>query len=82
MRKILTTCLALLLAAALLPAQEDNGALLFYLSGENGTTADFAQGSPYPNYLSNISVLEEGAVGKGIHCADKQLFSYWAPGNI
>lgn len=60
----------------------DDDALLFYLSGENGVQADYAQGEPSPNFLYNVSSIEDGAVGKGIHCSHKQLFSYWAPGNI
>ena len=57
-------------------------ALLFYLSGENGMQADYAQGESAPNFLYNVSSIANGAVGKGIHCAHKQLLSYWAPGNI
>ena len=68
------------LHAQAIPSQED--ALLFYLSGEQGTQADYAQGNPTPNFQYNVSTIETGATGKAIHCDHKQLFSYWAPGNI
>ena len=59
-----------------------NDALLFYLSGEQETKADLANGNPEPNFLYNVSTIDGGVSGKALHCAHKQLLSYWAPGNI
>ena len=59
-----------------------NPGLLFYLSGENGFTADFAAGNPEPNFLNLVEVIADGVNGKAFQCDDKQLMAYWAPGNI
>jgi len=72
-------------AAALMPpnphAQEPG--LLFYLSGEQGFTADYAAGgNPLPNYAKDVSIQAGGPHGNYIQCEDSQLLSYWAPGNI
>ncbi len=57
--------------------------LLFYLSGDQGFKADYsAGGKPEPNYLEKVEIIKDGAKGPGFRCADKQLMSYWAPGNI
>jgi len=57
--------------------------LLFYLSGDQGFKADYsAGGKPEPNYLANVDIIKDGAKGPGFRCADKQLMTYWAPGNI
>ena len=57
--------------------------LLFYLSGEHGFNADYsAGGTPAPNYLANVKLIADGIKGKAFQCEDKQLMSYWAPGNI
>ena len=57
--------------------------LLFYLSGDHRFTADYsAGGKPEPNYLANVEMIQDGAKGPGFRCSDKQLMSYWAPGNI
>ena len=57
--------------------------LLFYLSGDQGFKADYsAGGTPEPNYLAHVDIIKDGAKGPGFRCADKQLMSYWAPGNI
>ena len=77
--------LSLFVSCLAIQAQEqisDKDALLFYLSGEQGTEADFAQGNPTPNFLYNVSTINQGVSGKAIHCSHRQLFSYWAPGNI
>ena len=72
-------------AADVLPpnphAQEPG--LLFYLSGEQGLTADYAAGgNPVPNYAKDISIKPGGPHGNYIQCENTQLLSYWAPGNI
>ena len=57
--------------------------LLFYLSGEKGTTADFsAGGTPVPNFSSEVTPIADGAKGAALRCGDLQRLSWWAPGNI
>jgi len=57
--------------------------LLFYLSGDHEFTADYAAGGdPKPNFLRDIKIIPDGARGNGFECANSQLMSYWAPGNI
>lgn len=75
-------CLAALtVIAAGQPGREPG--LLFYLSGEQGLTADVsAGGTPVPNFASDVTVIADGARGHGLQCAHTQLLSYWAPGNI
>jgi hypothetical protein len=64
-----------------LPAAEPG--LLFHLSGERGTTADFsAGGTPRPTYERDIARIADGAIGAALECADTQLLAYRAPGNI
>src|SRR6185295_7049937 len=57
--------------------------LLFYLSGNHEFTADYAAGGdPQPNFLRDVKIISDGARGPGFECANSQLMSYWAPGNI
>src|SRR5205823_5316566 len=57
--------------------------LLFYLSGEKGTTADVsAEGTAEPNFQNEITIIPDGAVGKGLSCGDVERLCWWAPGNI
>jgi hypothetical protein len=57
--------------------------LLFYLSGDREFAADYAAGGdPRPNFLRDVRVISDGARGPGFECADSQLMSYWAPGNV
>jgi len=57
--------------------------LLFYVSGEQGTTADFsAAGTPEPNFDSEITRVADGAKGAALRCGDLQRLAWWAPGNI
>ena len=56
---------------------------MFYLSGNQGFKADYsAGGKPEPNFLRDVTIIPNGAKGPGFECANDQLFSYWAPGNI
>ena len=58
-------------------------ALLFYVSGEHGTTADFSAGhTPTPNYDTAVTMIPDGAKGQALRCGDLQKLSWWAPGNI
>ena len=64
-------------------AETENNGLLFYLSGEKGVDADIAaSGDIKPNFIHGISVIPDGASGKGLKCDHGQLLSYNAPGNI
>lgn len=57
--------------------------LLFYLSGEQETVADYsAGGTPKPNLVFDVTTIPDGAKGKALSCAPTQVLSYWAPGNI
>ena len=57
--------------------------LLFYLSGDHEFMADYAAGGdPKPNFLRDVKIISDGAKGPGFECANTQLMSYWAPGNI
>ena len=56
--------------------------LLFYLSGDHEFVADYAAGDPRPNFLRDVKIISDGARGPGFECANTQLMSYWAPGNI
>jgi hypothetical protein len=57
--------------------------LLFYLSGDQEFAADYAAGGdPQPNFLRGVKMISDGARGRGFECANTQLMSYWAPGNI
>ncbi|MEK6336219.1 MAG: LamG-like jellyroll fold domain-containing protein [Acidobacteriota bacterium] len=57
--------------------------LLFYLSGDHEFNADYAAGGdPQPTFLRGVTVIADGARGAGFECANTQLMSYRAPGNI
>ena len=42
---------------------EKEPGLLFYLSGDNGFTADFAKGNPEPTMLNDVTIVKDGAKG-------------------
>ena len=68
--------------AAVAAAPADPG-LLFYLSADHGTTADFsAGGTPAPNFDYQVKVIPDGARGPALQCGDLQRLAWWAPGNI
>jgi hypothetical protein len=81
-----------MLAAAVMAAVAGTGAaagqerepgLLFYLSGEKQFVADVAAaGTGEPTVVRNVSVIADGAKGKGFGCAGTQVMAYWAPGNV
>jgi hypothetical protein len=57
--------------------------LLFYLSGEQGTTADYsAGGTPAPTFDAEITRIAAGARGAALSCGDLQRLAWRAPGNI
>src|ERR1700722_13708804 len=52
--------------------------LLFYVSGEKGTTADFsAGGTPEPNFDSEVTRIPDGAKGAALSCGDLQRLAWW-----
>ena len=88
-RILVSLTIALLISGAICYAQQTTSnnppepGLLFLLSGDHGFNADYsAGGTPKPNYLDHVKIIPDGAKGPGFECADKQLMSYWAPGNI
>ncbi len=57
--------------------------LLFYLSGDQDFSANFAAGGQTdPNFLRDVTLIPDGAIGKAFRAEDTQLMTYWAPGNI
>ncbi|OHE89356.1 MAG: hypothetical protein A3G75_06750 [Verrucomicrobia bacterium RIFCSPLOWO2_12_FULL_64_8] len=72
------------LAARLDTAEErPEAGLLFFLSGDKGTTADFsAANTPEANFVAEITPIRDGAKGTALRCGDHQLLCWWAPGNI
>jgi hypothetical protein len=65
------------------PAVTPQNGLLFYLSGEEGTTPDFsAAGTKEPNFSKEITLIKDGAKGSALSCSNTQLLAYRAPGNI
>ncbi len=64
------------------PSSSDPG-LLFYVSGDHGTTADVAApGTARPTYDQEISVIPDGAQGAALACGDRERLAWRAPGNI
>lgn len=78
---LLGSLLAVTGATSVLAAPSEPG-LLFYLSGNSEFKADYAAGNPEPNFLRDVRMIADGAKGRGFECANTQLLSYWAPGNI
>jgi len=75
-------CLIVLGAVHSCLADSPETGLLFYLSGDHEFAADYAAGDPRPNFLRDVKIISDGARGAGFECANTQLMSYWAPGNI
>ncbi len=81
-RPRLLCCLAIAGSVFPLTGSPEPG-LLFHLSGEHGTTADFSAGrTPQPTFERDIHRIAGGATGMALQCADTQLLAYRAPGNI
>ena len=73
----------LILLATQAPCFASEPGLLFYLSGDHEFIADYAAGGdPAPNFLRDVKIISDGPKGRGFECANSQLMSYWAPGNI
>ncbi|MSU66825.1 MAG: hypothetical protein EXS38_12170, partial [Opitutus sp.] len=57
--------------------------LLFYLSADKGTTADFsAAGKPEPTFDAQVKRISDGARGAALECGNFQQLAWRAPGNI
>jgi concanavalin A-like lectin/glucanase superfamily protein len=81
MRSFLLTLIVGMFSSCFAEAPEPG--LLFYLSGEHEFVADYAAGGdPNPNFLRDVKIISDGAKGRAFECANTQLMSYWAPGNI
>ncbi len=78
------TTAALVLAATTFAATAPpEPGLLFYLSGEQGTTADVsAAGKPEPTFDSEVRKIADGARGAALECGNFQQLAWRAPGNI
>ncbi|HET7537873.1 MAG TPA: LamG-like jellyroll fold domain-containing protein, partial [Candidatus Didemnitutus sp.] len=79
--------LVLLALSALAPttraAEAETTGLLFYASGDHGTTADFsAAGTPTPTFDQQVTAIPDGARGGALRCGDLQRLAWLAPGNI
>ena len=73
----------LVLGAAPTTKSTPQNGLLFYLSGDEGTTPDYsAAGTKEPNFSKEITLIKDGARGSALSCGNTQTLSYWAPGNI
>lgn len=73
----------LAVAAACFAGTPPQSGLLFHLSGDHGTKADFSAGAtPAPTYENQITQIADGAVGGALECGNLQLLAYRAPGNI
>ena len=79
----LPLCLALAAVVHASPALSPEPGLLFHLSAEKGTTADFsAAGEATPTFDSQIKKIADGASGAALECGTFQQLAWRAPGNI
>ena len=68
---------------AALPLHGADAGLLFYLSGDKGTTADYsAANTPNPTYNFEVTPIADGARNGALQCGNYQVLAYRAPGNI
>ena len=71
------------LLAVVARAQTPPSGLLFHLSADKGTTADFsAAGTAEPNFATEVTTIADGAHGAALQCGDLQRLAWWAPGNL
>jgi hypothetical protein len=83
MRTPLASLAALGAASLAFSAVAPEPGLLFHLSGDHGTTADFSAADlPKPTYEAEITAIADGARGGALRCGDTQLLAYRAPGNL
>ncbi|MGC4074618.1 MAG: hypothetical protein QM760_19380 [Nibricoccus sp.] len=88
-RRLVALALATISAASSVSSVAENpprtaeAGLLFYLSGDRGTTADFAANSrAEPNFVKDVNIIADGVKGAALRCEHTQRLSWWAPGNI
>lgn len=60
------------LIAQTLPTDDE---LLFYQSCDNTLLADVHRGKGQPNFVAEITQIEDGVRGKAFHCGDSQLLT-------
>jgi hypothetical protein len=72
---------AILVAAPFASAAEEPG-LLFRLSADKTTTADFSRGDPVPNFADKVKIVPNGRVGGALSVPDDGLVAWKAPGAI
>ena len=86
MRTFLLAIATLAFLAAPVRAQSsasNEPGLLFYVSADKGTTADFSSaGTPGPTFASEVTKIADGAQGAALQCGDLQRLAWSAPGNI
>src|SRR5216684_2304538 len=80
--RVIFVCLIVLGGRYSCLADAPEPGLLFHLSGDHEFVADYAAGDPKPTFLRDVKIIADGAKGRGFECANTQLMSYWAPGNI
>src|SRR5882724_2513437 len=70
-------------AGARAQSLQPSSGLLFYLSGDKGTTADVAApDTAEPTFLAEVDKIADGAKGAALACGDYQRLAWRAPGNI
>jgi hypothetical protein len=81
-------CLALAALGAALPSTlgasfPTEPGLLFHLSADHGSTADFsAVGQPAPTFDSEVTAVPDGARGPALRCGNLQRLAWRAPGHL
>ncbi|MDR0353092.1 MAG: hypothetical protein LBI02_07010 [Opitutaceae bacterium] len=78
---------SLFFSARTVAAADGGGApgsgLLFHLSADHGTNADYsAAGAPGATFASGVTTIPDGARGPALSCGDFQRLAWSAPGNI
>ncbi len=83
-RALVATTLAAALGAPFgLQARSVEPGLLFHLSADHGTTADYsAAGAPEPTFVDEVDVIPDGARGRALRCHDTQRLAWRAPGHV
>ncbi|WBO23740.1 LamG-like jellyroll fold domain-containing protein [Sphingomonas abietis] len=71
-------CVALLAGSG---ARAEPG-LLFSLSGDKGSVADFAAGGATPIFAKGVTAIADGKVGAGFTFSDDLVLAWPGPGNI
>jgi len=76
---------AIALSLVASPAHADTpgpDGLLFRASADHGFAADHAGGEAQPNFLSEVTIVPDGAIGSAFRWSDGGYVAWKAPGNI